>query len=624
MKNLGGYMGKILRVDLTKGAVQESELSTEYTERFIGGAGYAARLLYDMVSSETDPFSGDNPLFFVAGPMVGSAFPGATKSTVCSISPLTGIWGEASASGSWGVEMKYAGFDGILVTGKSADPVFLSVREGQAEIRKAGHIWGNDTLETACTVKSDLGETKTRVASIGPAGERLVRFACIVTDEERIYGRTGMGAVMGSKNLKAIAVRGSKKIPIADPEKLREFSTQARNAVRPPQAPAYTMGRVKALSVDGTGGGLEGLEKQGGLPIKNWTRGAFPAASKISGPTMTKTILARPGTCPHCGLITCWRFVKDKDDTVRHGPEYETLASLGSLCMNESLESIVNANELCNRLGMDTISTGSVIAFAMECYENRVLTKDDLGGLELDWGNANSILHLTELIGMRKGFGGILADGARRAAEKIGKGSERYAVHVKGMEPPMHDPRRWWTMALAYATSSRGACHQQGMPAFFEWGYMQPEFGFSEKLRPFDITGMPEAVKFHQDFETAFTSMGHCVFTIGGVIPFTTVTQAFNAVTGRQVDHYELLKCGERIWNTKRAISIRMGTTQSDDVLPIRLCEPLKESPAAGKIPPVQEMVKKYYELRGWQEGKPTREKLTELGMAEVAKDIWK
>jgi aldehyde:ferredoxin oxidoreductase len=520
--------------------------------------------------------------------------------------------------------MKCAGYEGVLVSGRSRHPVYLVIREGHAEVKTAEHLWGKDTIETANTIKSDLCESKARIASIGPAGERLVRYASIVTDEMRFCGRAGMGAVMGSKNLKALVVRGTIRISLANEEKVRELSNEARDSIKPSKAPTYTVGRVRALSVDGTAGGLEGLEKQGGLPIKNWREGGFPEAANISGPIMTKTILARPGMCPHCTIITCWRFVRSTDGGLRHGPEYETLAALGSLCLNDNLESIVKANDICNGLGMDTISTGCAIAFAMECYEKGVLNKDDVGGLDLRWGNSDAICELTKLIGLKEGFGAVLAEGVRRAAEKIGRGSERYAMHVKGMELPMHEPRRWWTMALNYATANRGACHCQGAPMYLETGYLQPEFGFSEKLKPFEMQGMSAATKFHQDFHAAFTSMGHCVFTIGGVIPFTIVTKAFEAVTGRRVSHWDLLKSGERIWNVKRVFNLRFGVTEKDDTLPGRfLDEPLIEGPAAGKTPPLQEMVEEYYLLRGWKEGKPTRAKLRELGMPEIAKDIW-
>jgi len=623
-RQLSGYMGKILNVDLTTSKTNVEDLKVKYSEKFIGGSGYGARTLYDILTKDTDPLSPDNALFFVAGPMVGSGFPGATKWTVCFLSPLTRIWGESSASGFFGAEMKHAGFDGILFTGKAENPVYLRVLEGTAEIEKAAHLWGKDTADTANTIKSDLGDKNVRVASIGPAGENLVRIACIVTDEERVCGRAGPGAVMGSKNLKAVAVRGKIEIPLANEDSVKELSKKAREAVKPPIAPAYTMGRVEGLSADGTAKGVEGMERQGGLPIKNWTKGVFPEASKITGTTMSKTILARPGMCTLCSIITCWRYVKPEEGKpIQHGPEYETVAALGSLCMNADLNSIVEANTLCNRLGIDTMSTGSAIAFAMECNEKGILRREDSDDLDLSWGNSNSIVRLVEMIGHRKGFGAVLGEGVKRASEIIGKGSEKFALHVRGLEIPMHEPRKWWSMALAYATSNVGAHHHQGIPAFLEWGYLQPEFGFTEKLKPFEMTDKIEATKFHQDFHAAFTAMGHCAFTIGGVIPFTIVSEAFTAVTGRKTDHWGLLTCGERIWNLKRALNTKMGLAQEDDTLPQRFLEPLNEGAAAGRAPPLKEMVRRYYELRSWKDGKPSKEKLEELEMPSIAEDLW-
>jgi aldehyde:ferredoxin oxidoreductase len=621
---LRGYMHKILRVDLTAGKTRVDTLNPEYADKFIGGCGYAARTLFEILTTDADALSPANALFFIAGPMVGSGFPGATKWTVCFLSPLTSLWGESSASGFFGAEMKHAGFDGILFTGKSRDPVYLTLLEGNAQIRKANHLWGKNTVETTQTIRSDLGDRSTRVAAIGPAGEKLVRIASIVTDEERVCGRAGPGAVMGSKNLKAVAVRGKMEIPLADGDAVRKLSNEAREAVRPPVAPAYTVGRVEGLSLDGTAKGIEGLEMQGGLPVKNWLKGVFPEASKITGTTMSKTILARPGMCSLCSIITCWRYVRlGQDRPIEHGPEFETAAALGSLCMNSDLNSIVQANGICNRLGIDTISTGSVIAFAMECYEKGIIRKEEASGLDLSWGNSDSMLRLIDMIGKRKGFGAILGEGVKRASETLGRGSEEFALHVKGLELPMHEPRRWWTMALAYATSNIGAHHQQGMPAFLEWGYMQPEFGFGEKLRPFQLEGKVEATKFHQDFHGAFTAMGHCAFTIGGVIPFTIVSRAFTAVTGRITDHLQLLRCGERIWNLKRAFNVKMGISEQDDMLPKRFLEPLNEGAAAGRVPPIEEMLRRYYKLRSWENGKPSKKKLEELEMPEIAKDIW-
>lgn len=625
---LGGYVGRILQVDLTSGKISAEPLNLEAARKYVGGAGYGAKVMYDAIGPETDPFGPENPVLFMAGPMVGTGFPGATKWAVCAKSPLTFIWGESSASGSFGAELKRAGFDGIIVTGSSSFPVMVFVNDGDAELQDARRLWGLETAATAKSVQRELNDPKVRIACVGPAGERLVRFASVVTDEERVCGRTGMGAVMGSKHLKAVAVRGTERVPLADERTFASLCDIARRAVRPPAAPPHVAKRVSGLTADGTARSVESLEMMGGLPIKNWRRGTFPEAVKITGSTMSKTILKSRGMCSLCGIIACWRNVEIRSGKYApvhgHGPEYETCASLGSLCLNSNLESIAKANEICNGLGMDTISTGAVIAFAMECYEKRVLTKEELGGVALSWGDDEAIIRMVETIGRREGIGRLLGEGVRFAADRLGEEARRFAIHVKGMEVPMHEPRRWWTMSLAYATSNRGACHLQGTPAYLEWGLIQPEFGYERKLQPFDQEQMARATKFHQDFSAAFTAMGHCQFTIGGVIPFNVVAEAYSAATGEKIDHWELLRRGERVWNLKRALNIKLGVTSRDDMLPRRfLEEPLGDGAAAGKVPPLNDLLREYYEIRGWDDGVPTKEKLRELEMHDIAADLW-
>ena len=624
----GGHVGRILRVDLEEDKVSAEGLDFETARKYIGGAGYAARMLYDRIDANTDPFDPENMLLFMAGPMVGTGFPGATKWSVCTRSPLTYLWGESSASGSFGAELKRAGFDGLAVTGSSSSPSAVYIIDGRVELQDAKRLWKMNTSSTAREIQAESNDPKTRVACIGPAGEELVRFASIVTDEERVCGRGGMGAVMGSKKLKAVAVRGSERIPIADEQSFAAICEQARSAVRSPKAPTHTLERIEGLTRDGTARSVESLEKLGGLPIRNWRNGIFPEAAKITGSTMSNTILKGRGMCPQCGIIACWRIVKIQSGKYApvegHGPEYETCASFGSLCSNPNLESIAKANEVCNRLGMDTISTGAAVAFATECYEKGILTKEDLGGMALIWGNDEALVKMAELIGRRERIGRLLGEGVRFAASKLGEQAERCAVHVKGMEVPMHEPRRWWTMALAYATSNRGACHLQGTPAYLEWGLIQPEFGFEGKLEPFNSKPMAKATKFHQDFNAAFTAMGHCQFTIGGVIPFSIVAQAYSAATGEKVDHWDLLRRGERIWNMKRAFNMKMGATEDQDTLPERLLqEPLREGAAADRLPPLADLLKEYYVLRGWEEGKPSRRKLSELEMDDLIPDLW-
>jgi len=616
---LGGYMGKFLRVDLSSEKVSIESLNFELARKLIGGIGYAVKILNNEVNREIGPFDPKNRLIFMTGPMTG-AFWGGTKWSVCSRSPLTCLWGESNASGAWGQELKHAGFDGLVVQGKAQKPVYLWIHEGKCEIKRADHLWGMDTLETCSAIKSEAGEPKARVAAIGPAGEHLVLFASIITDDVRAAGRTGMGAVMGSKNLKAVAVRGTAEILIVDKRRVKELWKELLKYTKPsPNAWAKGPSRIKGLTENGTGGALINLSESGILPTKNWTKGTFGGAIKITGATITKNILTKRGTCPMC-TVACHRYIEIKTGpfapVVGKGPEYETLASLGSLCMNEDLASIAKANELCDRLGIDTISAGSVIAFAMECYEKGIITKKDTGGIDLTWGNSESIVKMVELIGKRKGFGGLLGEGVKRAAMKIGKGTEHFAIHVKGLEIGMHEPRRLWAQGLAYATNNRGGCHTEGSPLYLEYGYTQPDFNVG-KSPDFVVEGKANAAKFYQDFCTTITALGFCRFPIAGVVPFTLIAEAFSAVTGWKVDHWELLKCGERIWNLKRVFNIRMGASREDDKLPERfLKEPLPEGPAAGKVVPLEPMLNEYYNLRGWDaEGRPTKEKLKELNL---------
>jgi aldehyde:ferredoxin oxidoreductase len=623
MSITGGHMNNVLRVDLTNQRISVLRVCPGIQRSLVGGAGIAAKILLDEVQPSVDPLGPANRLILTAGPLVG-VFPGGVKWTVCAKSPSTGIWGESSASGFWGCELKRAGFDSIVVQGTADNPVWLNVHEGEARIEKASHLWGKETIEAAHEIQRDLNDPKARVACIGPAGEKLIRYASIVTDESRVCGRAGIGAVMGSKKLKAVAVRGTKKVPVADEKKLRELSKEAHEYVKDPKAWSWTPARVEGLSADGTARSVESLEKMGGLPIRNWTAGSFPEATNITGSAMSKTILKSRSTCSMCGLITCWRGIEVKSGQYApisgRGPEYETCAALGSLCMNTNLESIAKANDLCNRLGIDTISAGVSIAFAMECFEKGIITKADTGGANLRWGDGDAVIEMVRQIGNDERFGAILGQGVRSAAEKIGRGAESYAMHVKGLEMSLHEPRRWWSMGLAYSTSNRGADHLQGTPLYLEWGLLQPEFGYPEKLTPFTTEGKAAATKFHQDLGAVMTALGMCSFVSSGVVPWTIIAAAYSAVTGLETDHWDLLKLGDRIWNLKRLFNVKMGVTGTDDTLPRRfLDEPLREGPTAGKTVPLGPMLQEYYELRGWNaQGRPEDAKLAELSLTDI------
>ncbi|MEM1997037.1 MAG: aldehyde ferredoxin oxidoreductase family protein [Candidatus Bathyarchaeia archaeon] len=616
---VGGYAGKIVEVNLSNGRVKEENLDLSLARRLIGCLGISSKIMLEMVDRDVEPLSPENKLIFATGVLTGSNAPAACKSIIVSRSPLTNIWGESIFSANSGIELKRAGYDMLLVDGKAEKPVYLWIHDGGIEIRDASGIWGMDTFTACESIKKDLGERKAAVASIGPAGERLVRLASIISDNGRAAGRCGLGAVMGSKNLKAIAVLGSRRIDVANPEALAGLSREIVEIVKD---------RMKAFTEYGTSRGVVAFEEMGNLPIKNWTMGRFPGAEKISGMKMAETILSDRKSCFSCP-VACGRYVKISEGPYAplegYGPEYETIAALGSLCMNDNLEAIAKANDLCNRFGLDTISVGATIAFAMECYEKGIVTKEDTGGVELRWGDPDAIIKMVVLIGRREGFGAILGEGVKRAAEIIGKGAERYAMHVKGLEIPMHNPYRFKEMGLQYAVSERGACHLRGLSMLPSRGILLPDIGFNEKLDGFAIEGKAHVVKVMQDVCRVVDALGICkfVYLFGGV-PLRKIVQLYTAVTGWETTLEDLLRAGERIWMLQRLFNVRMGVSRKDDTLPRRfLEEPMVDGAAKGQTVNLEPMLEEYYVERGLDcEGRPRREKLLELGLDFTAKYV--
>ncbi|MEM1507481.1 MAG: aldehyde ferredoxin oxidoreductase family protein [Candidatus Bathyarchaeia archaeon] len=616
---VGGYAGKIVEVNLSNGRVKEENLDLSLARRLIGCLGISSKIMLEMVDRDVEPLSPENKLIFATGVLTGSNAPAACKSIIVSRSPLTNIWGESIFSANSGIELKRAGYDMLLVDGKAEKPVYLWIHDGGIEIRDASGIWGMDTFTACESIKKDLGERKAAVASIGPAGERLVRLASIISDNGRAAGRCGLGAVMGSKNLKAIAVLGSRRIDVANPEALAGLSREIVEIVKD---------RMKAFTEYGTSRGVVAFEEMGNLPIKNWIMGRFPGAEKISGMKMAETILSDRKSCFSCP-VACGRYVKISEGPYAplegYGPEYETIAALGSLCMNDNLEAIAKANDLCNRFGLDTISVGATIAFAMECYEKGIVTKEDTGGVELRWGDPDAIIKMVVLIGRREGFGAILGEGVKRAAEIIGKGAERYAMHVKGLEIPMHNPYRFKEMGLQYAVSERGACHLRGLSMLPSRGILLPDIGFNEKLDGFAIEGKAHVVKVMQDVCRVVDALGICkfVYLFGGV-PLRKIVQLYTAVTGWETTLEDLLRAGERIWMLQRLFNVRMGVSRKDDTLPRRfLEEPMVDGAAKGQTVNLEPMLEEYYVERGLDcEGRPRREKLLELGLDFTAKYV--
>jgi aldehyde:ferredoxin oxidoreductase len=624
-----GSIGKLLRVNLSEARITVELLSECVLQRFLGGKGLGAKILFDELKPMVTPFGVDNKLVFATGPLTGASFPGSTRYVVMAKSPVTEGWGESHAAGWFGMELKKAGFDCIVVEGVSEVPVLLWVKDGEAGLQNARKLWGKSTGETQAAIRKEMHDDKVRVAAIGQAGERLVRYASIISDLHCAAGRCGMGAVMGSKRLKAVAVRGTGAIPVADPEALQRLAKVA--------ASEALDGWGTELKLYGTDGALDNLNSSGRLPTKAFTKCTFEGAEQITGETMAKTILKRPASCPFCPSAH-YRIVEAAGRFATAleygGPEYETCAAFGSLCMNSNLEAIAKASELCNKYALDTIATGVCIAFAMECYEKGLITKKDADGLDLSWGNADAVVTLVQKIAFREGIGNVLAEGVKRAAEQIGGGSEAWALHVKGAEVPMHEPRGKKGMGLTYATSDRGASHLQVYhdDSFENKQNLAPEIGIDDMLVPQSRleTGPRKVklVKINEDLMALYNSLVVCrfVFYPAGV-KIKTLLEIYKAVTGNSITSSELMKVGERAFNLTRAFNAREGFSRSDDTLPPRLQEPLDEGPLKGEAyhtNVLNQMLDQYYELRGWstETGRPTKATLKRLGLDDIAEAL--
>ena len=607
-----GYAGKMLKIDLSDRRIETIETDMDMARKYLGGSGFCAALLSEL-DWGIDPLSRENCMVFAVGPLTGAPATFCSRYVVAAKSPLTGIWGEAHASGYWGPELKHAGWDAVIINGAAENPVYLAIENDRVEIKDAAHMWGLDTVETVKILGERHEGKKLRVLTIGPAGEKLSHVACIVNDNARAAGRTGLGAVMGSKNLKAIAVRGTLGYKMADPEGFKALMKGLNKIVK--EAPAR-----EALHKLGTNAAMLGVYDMGNVPIKNWRQGAWEeGVKKVAGPAMAESILTGTYSCRSC-LIGCGRKVKISDGpyaTSGKGPEYETAAGFGPLLLNDNLEAIAKANDICERFGMDVISTSVTIAFAMECFEKKLLTKLDTDGLELVWGDHTAILELLHRMGNREGFGAVLADGSKKAAEQIGKGSEKFCMEVKGLETPMHDPRAFSSWAVAFATAPRGACHVYAPTYWLERGITFPELGYDTALDRFETVGKGEWTKVFQDFCEVLESMVVCKFSLYANLRGPDFVNMVRLTTGWDVSLDDLREIGERINNMKRLILNRLGITRKDDVLPERFMkEPLPDGGCKGYLPDLEPMLDEYYQARGWDKnGVPTPEKLQSLGI---------
>ncbi|MFP4055486.1 MAG: aldehyde ferredoxin oxidoreductase family protein [Candidatus Brocadiia bacterium] len=608
-----GYAGKLLEVDLTAGTTADVPLDEAAARRFIGGSGLGAWLLHQRAPDRPEPLSPANPLIFLTGPFTGTRIPTSSRHAIVSRSPLTGIWGEADVGGAWGTGLKKAGYDGLIVVGQAASPVYLWVHDGEAEARDAEALWGTDTYAAAPALKDQTSE-KASVACIGPAGEALVRYASVMHGGKRARagGRGGLGAVMGAKRLKAVVVHGSQKTPVARPEALEAAAKALSPAIRL---------QTRFLTEFGTSGSTELLDELGDLPLKNWRGSAWPqGATRLSGIRMRRTLFAGNYACKTCP-IACGKSVK-----ITEGPyqgvdgaaaEYESVGTLGSLCLVDDLGAVEMANQLCNQYGMDTISAGSAVAFAMEAAERGLLSPGDADGLDLRWGNAEALVELVRRIGQRRGLGRLLGEGVRRAAERLGGEARQFAMEVKGMELPAHDPRAFFSLALGYATSNRGACHLQAFSHPLEGWINLPELGYHRCPPPHTEEGKAAMVASLQDLMCLFDALKICKFSLYGGVQPHHLLELLNAVTGWDIDLGELMRAGERAFNLKRLYNASLGVSRADDTLPARLRTlPRETGGAAGCLPDLERMLREYYPCRGWDErGLPTPAKLQELGL---------
>ena len=616
---VNSYAGKILRINLSKkNGILKEALNINFAKKFLGGKGFGAKLLYDILRPNTDPFGPDNPVIYCTGPITATMAP-CNRYCIVTKSPLTGTFSDSYAGGHFGQELKYAGYDVVIISGKAKKPVYIWIDDEDIHIKPADHLWGLDTYEVYKVLKKEVGDETAKISCIGPAGERKVRFALVDSEYHRQAGRCGTGAVMGSKNLKAIVARGTNDISVAHPKAFEEAIQKAYEEVAECEESAS-----RWIKTGGTPAFIPFANEQALYPVRNFQDGYSEKAENLNDVKQRKSFWLReygcfacPVHCTKIGMIRKGPFAGTVCDVI----EYETTGLLGADCEIYNVEALAYANCLCDRLGLDTISTGNVVGFAMECYERGILTRKDTGGIELTFGNWKAQIELIKKIAHREGIGDTLAEGVMRAAKLIGKGADDLAVHVKGMEAPAWGPRGAPGEGLALATADRGADHQKAWPIAFEvQGSIWPGGHPVDRLT---TEGKAEAVKWEQEHLAALYSLVICeIFSHTG-IKNNTYAKLASAATGWDIDYAKLLEYGERTWNVIKLYNWREGFRRKDDELPPRFKEPLPSGPAKGHKftdENLKKMLDEYYALRGWdKEGKPSRNKLLELGLEDLA-----
>jgi len=611
-----GFMGKMLWVDLSKKELKDEPLDEKLGRDLLGGYGLGAHILLSRQKAGVDSLGPDNILGITTGVLTGTDALGGSRYAMVGKSPLTGGWGDANSGGNVGPYLKFAGYDAVFFTGVSDKPVYLYIDNGKAELRDASGSWGKDSFETEDMLKDELGKD-IEVACIGPSGEGLALIAAVMNNKGRAAGRSGLGAVMGSKKLKAIAVKGDMKVPVADEQAAKE---QRKKDLK------ELTGHVGLMRDYGTPGIFNFAAEKDDAPTKNWAGVApidLPDYKNLGGDSVIEK-QERKYACWRCP-VACGGHMKEgtgeyQYEAGAHKPEYETLGMFGSNCLNSNLDSIIKVNDICNRNGLDTISAGACIAFAIECYENGIISKADTDGIEMTWGNHKAIVAMTEKLAKREGFGDILADGVKVASEKIGNGADKYAMHIQGQEIPAHDPKVGFQWAIEYGLDATPARHCQGGEGLLPAGVL-PEFD----MRSFKDRGIPH--KIGKCFSHAFNASGACMFVVGAFPDGANFVEWIKTITGRDVTMDDILEIGERIANLRQAFNIREGLNAREFKIPDRIMgRPPKEvGPNPGVTLDEDEMYNDYLKAMDWdlKTAKPSKKKLEDLGLKNVAKELW-
>ncbi|MBM7868298.1 aldehyde ferredoxin oxidoreductase [Heliobacterium gestii] len=597
---MNAYVGTVLRINLSEQTLKRESLDVEVAKKFIGGRGLGSYLLSQEIDPTIDALSPENKVFITTGPLTGTNVPTGGRYMVITKSPLTGTIACSNSGGFWGPELKNAGYDIVILEGKSDKPVYISIQDDKVEIRDAAHLWGMKVNETTDALLEEAGDPKARVLCIGPAGENLSPMGAVMNDRFRAAGRSGVGAVVGSKNVKAIVVRGTGKVQLADPERMKGILKGVMQKIRENGVTG------QGLPAYGTAVLVNIINESGVLPTRNFQTGVFADAEAISGETMAEKYLVKKDPCYRCP-IACGRYTK-ADDMEGGGPEYETVWCYGSDCGVNDMKAIIKANHLCNEYGLDTISAGSTIACAMELFEKGYIKAEEVDGPELVWGNAEAVVEWTRKMGAAEGFGAKLALGSYRLADSYGV--PEYSMTVKKQELPAYDPRGIQGHGVQYATSNRGGCHVRGY-------LISPEIlGLPEKLDRFSLEGKPLWAKIFQDLTASIDASGMCLFT-SFALGAGDYADMLSAAMGVEWTADEVLVAGDRIYNLERLFNMQAGLTKADDTLPKRLLEePLPDGPSKGWVHKLDELLPLYYEVRGWDaDGVPTKEKLQGLGL---------